>query len=93
MNDKNEIHKLIELSIDRTIPDTKEELIDTADLIPKEIKITTKKVVKKTNVIQARFTNNSVSEQNQIKIDGQEQVKPILEEESQENNTFKRYNN
>ena len=88
LNDKNEIHKLIELSIDRTIPDTKEELIDTADLIPKEIKITTKKVVKKTNVIQARFTNNSVSEQNQIKLDGQEEVKPILEEESQENNRF-----
>ena len=88
LNDKNEINKVTEFSIDKTIPDTKEELIDTADLIPKEIKITTKKVVKKTDVIRAKFNNTSVAEQSQIKLDGEEKLKPILEEESQDNNRF-----
>ena len=89
-NDKNVLQKQIELNIDKTkiIPDTKEETSDTSDLIPKEIKITMKKVVKKTNTIQHRFKNNLVSLENQININGKERAQPIFEEESQENNRF-----
>ena len=89
-NDKNVLQKQIELNIDKTkiIPDTKEETSDTSDLIPKEIKITMKKVVKKTNTIQYRFKNNLVASENQININGKERVQPIFEEESQENNRF-----
>jgi hypothetical protein len=70
------------------IPETNEECTDTADLIPKEIKITTKKIVRKTDTINHRFKNNLISSGSALNINGKEKIKPIFEEESQENNRF-----
>ena len=77
-----------EFCINEVIPETVEEHTDTSDLIPKQIKITTKKIVKKTDTIQYKFKNTLISSENDINILGKEKLKPIFEEESQENNRF-----
>ena len=84
------IHKNNEFCINefKAIPETMEETTDTRDLIPKQIKITTKKVVKKTDTLQHRFKNNSIISENALNINGIEKMKPVFEEESQENNRF-----
>ena len=82
------ISKNNEFCIDQKMPEKVEAITDTSDLIPKQIKITTKKIVKKTDTIQYKFKNNLISSQNEININGREKIKPIFEEESQENNRF-----
>ena len=72
----------------QTVPETVEEITDTNDLIPKEIKITTKKIVKKVDTIQYKFKNNLITTENAININGKEKLLPIFEEECQENNRF-----
>ena len=72
----------------KMIPETNEEFTDTVDLIPKEIKITTKKIVRKTDTIGHRFRNNLISSGSALNINGKAKMKPIFEEESQENNRF-----
>ena len=72
----------------KAIPETIEEITDTNDLIPKEIKITTKKIVKKVDTIKYKFKNNLISSENALNILGKEKLIPVLEEESQENNRF-----
>ena len=72
----------------KEIPETMEQTTDTADLIPKQIKITTKKIVKKTDTIQYKFKNNLIVSENALNINGKEKMKPIFEEQSQENNRF-----
>ena len=82
------IAKNEDFSIDKIKVDTNEKITDTSDLIPKEIKITTRKIVKKTDTIHYKFKNNIVSSQNKLYINGKEKQKPIFEEQSQENNRF-----
>ena len=43
-----------------------EKTTDTIDLERKEIKITTKKIIKKTNILKSKFNNNSICENVQI---------------------------
>jgi len=43
-----------------------EKTTDTIDLERKEIKITTKKVIKRTNILKSKFSNNSICENVQI---------------------------
>ena len=59
------------IQYERNVDDLSEKMTDTFDLIPKEIKITTKKIVKKTNIIKKPY-NNVVTLENQIKIEGNE---------------------
>ena len=82
------ITKNNEFCIDQKMPEKLEAITDTSDLIPKQIKITTKKIVKKTDTLQYRFKNTLISSGNEINIHGKEKTKPIFEEESQENNRF-----
>ena len=72
----------------KMIPETAEEITDTNDLIQKEIKIKTKKIVKKVDTIKYKFKNNLIISENAININGKEKEMPVLEEESQENNRF-----
>ena len=65
-----------------------EEKDETSNIMPKEIKITTKKVIKKGNVIEYRFKDTLITSENKLDIIGQAKIKPTLEEESQENNRF-----
>lgn len=58
-----------------------EKTTDTLDLERKEIKITTKKVVKKTNILKPKFNNNSICENTQININRIQQ-----ENEEEKNN-------
>ena len=82
------ISKNNEFTIDKTVPETNEQDTDTSDLIPKEIKITMKKTVKKTGIIRKEFKNNQIITENNLNINGIEKVKPILEEQVIENNRF-----
>jgi len=66
--------------------DLSEKICDTGDLIPKEIKITTKKVVKKTNVLKPKI-NNEISLHNGISIEGLKE--PINQINDKEYNTKK----
>jgi len=52
----------------------------------REIKITTKKVYRKN--IKNKFKNNSITSENEFNIKGIEKSKPILEQQTQENNRF-----
>ena len=72
----------------KQIPDTFEKTTDTTDLVQKEIKIKTKRVIKKTNMIQYKFKNNLITTENEINIAGKEKSELSFEEESQENNRF-----
>ena len=53
----------------------------------REIKISTKKVIRK-NIIQNKFKNIESLSENNFYIHGKKKTKPILEQESQENNRF-----
>ena len=82
------ISKNNEFTIDKTVPETNEQDTDTSDLIPKEIKITMKKTVKKTGVLRKEFKNNQVKSEINFNINSTEKAKPILEQEVIENNRF-----
>ena len=82
------ISKNNEFTIDKTAPETNEQDTDTSDLIPKEIKITMKKTVKKTNVLRKEFKNNQIVNENKFDINSSEKVQPVLEQEVIENNRF-----
>ena len=82
------ISKNNEFTIDKTVPETNEQDTDTSDLIPKEIKITMKKTVKKTGVLRKEFKNNQVKSENNFNINSIEKAKPVLEQEVIENNRF-----
>ena len=82
------ISKNNEFTIDKTVPETNEQDTDTSDLIPKEIKITMKKTVKKTGVLRKEFKNNQVKSENNFNINSIEKAKPVLEQEIIENNRF-----
>ena len=66
---ENIINRKAQFQINATKKDLSEKICDTGDLIPKEIKITTKKVVKKTNVLKPKI-NNEISLHNGISIEG-----------------------
>ena len=72
------------IQYERNVDDLSEKMTDTFDLIPKEIKITTKKIIKKTNIIK-KYNNNIVSLEFQIQIEGNEmpEEKIAKEEEKQ----------
>ena len=76
MKKENIINKKVTFQIDAVKKDLSEKICDTEDLIPKEIKITTKKIVKKTNVLKPKI-KNEISLHNDIKIEGLEE--PIME--------------
>ena len=82
------ISKNNEFTIDKTIPETNEQDTDTSDLIPKEIKITMKKTVKKTGVLRKEFKNNQVKSESNFNFNSIEKAKPVLEQEIIENNRF-----
>ena len=82
------ISKNNEFTIDKTVPETNEQDTDTSDLIPKEIKITMKKTVKKTGVLRKEFKNNQVKSESNFNINSIEKAKPVLEQEIIENNRF-----
>ena len=82
------ISKNNEFTIDKTIPETNEQDTDTSDLIPKEIKITMKKTVKKTGVLRKEFKNNQVKSESNFNINSIEKAKPVFEQEIIENNRF-----
>ena len=82
------ISKNNEFTIDKTAPETNEQDTDTSDLIPKEIKITMKKTVKKTNVLRKEFKNNQIVNENKFDINRSEKVQLVLEQEVIENNRF-----
>ena len=82
------ISKNNEFTIDKTAPETNEQDTDTSDLIPKEIKITMKKTVKKTGVLRKEFKNNQIAYENKLNINSIEKVQPVLEQEVIENNRF-----
>ena len=84
------IDKTNEFIIEKSkeIPKTIEKTTDTKDLVQKEIKIKTKKVVIKSNMIQYKYKNNLITTENEINIIGKEKSELSFEEESQENNRF-----
>ena len=82
------ISKNDEFSIEKNKIETNEKITDTNDLIPKEIKITTKKILKKTDTIKYKFKNNFISSESKLNINGKEKLKQVFEEQSQENNRF-----
>ena len=82
------ISKNNEFTIDKTAPETNEQDTDTSDLIPKEIKITMKKTVKKTGVLRKEFKNNQVKSESNFNINSIEKAKPVFEQEIIENNRF-----
>ena len=60
-----------------------EKMTDTNDLIPKEIKITTKKTVRKTNILK-KNVNLTVSQKDQIKFEGMEKPEEEKKEDKKE---------
>ena len=64
------------------------KIIDTNEVSPREIKITTKKVIRKINNIHYKFKNNLITSEKRLNILGKEKTKTPLEAESQENNRF-----
>ena len=68
IQNQNELDKLINQAKELPVQDIKKEekTTDTMDLERKEIKITTKKVVKKTNILKPKFSKNSIFENIQI---------------------------
>ena len=83
---ENIINRKAQFQINATKKDLSEKICDTGDLIPKEIKITTKKVVKKTNVLKPKI-NNEISLHNGISIEGLKE--PINQINDKEYNTKK----
>ena len=83
---ENVINRKAQFQINATKKDLSEKICDTGDLIPKEIKITTKKVVKKTNVLKPKI-NNEISLHNGISIEGLKE--PINQINDKEYNTKK----
>ena len=83
---ENIINRKAQFQINATKKDLSEKICDTGDLIPKEIKITTKKVVKKTNVLKPKI-NNEISLHNGISIEGLKE--PMNQINDKEYNTKK----
>ena len=80
-NAENVINKKTQFNINGIKKDLSDKNIDTCDLIAKEIRITTKKVVKKTNIIKPRI-NNEITLNNEIKLEGlEEPIEQINEKE------------
>ena len=80
-NAENVINKKTQFNINGIKKDLSDKNIDTCDLIAKEIRITTKKVVKKTNIIKPRI-NNEITLNNEIKLEGlEEPIDQINEKE------------
>ena len=84
---KNKIENIINrksaFKIDGVKKDLSEKNCDTSDLIPKEIKITMKKVVKKTNIIKPKI-KNEISLHNEIYLEGLDEPINQLEEMEKE---------
>ena len=80
---ENIINRKTQFHIDAVKKELSEKICDTCDLNPKEIKITTKKVVKKTNTIKPKI-NNEISLHNGISIEGLRE--PLKEIDEKENN-------
>ena len=79
--EENVINKKTQFKINGIKKDLSDKNIDTCDLIPKEIRITTKKVVKKTNIIKPRI-NNEITLNNEIILEGlEEPIDKINEKE------------
>ena len=79
-----------EFSIEKNkdISDTKEKKAEETKLPQKEIKIATKKVIKKINSIQYKFKNVLITSEKELNIMGKERTKQSLEQESIESNRF-----
>ena len=78
---ENIINRKTQFKIDGIKKELSEKNCDTNDLLPKEIKITTKKIVKKTNIIKKRI-KNEISKNNEISLEGlNEPFNQILEKE------------
>ena len=56
------------VQIEENKPEVEEKTTDTLDLEKKEIKITTKKIIKKTNILKYEFKNNSICKDSKLKI-------------------------
>jgi len=80
---ENVINKKVHFKIDGIHKELAEKNFDTSDLIQKEIKITTKKVVRKTNIIKPKI-NYSISSENQIMLEGLYNPKEQEQEEEKE---------
>jgi len=75
------INKKVQFKIDGIKKDLSDKNCDTNDLIPKEIRITTKKVVKKTNIIKPKI-KNEISYKNEISLEGlKEPINQVNEKE------------
>jgi hypothetical protein len=59
------------IQIEEIKPEQEEKETDTFDLEKKEIKITSKKILKKTNVLRHEFKHNSICSETQMAINGQ----------------------
>ena len=78
---ENIINRKTQFKIEGIKKDLIEKNCDTCDLIPKEIKITTKKIVKKTNIIRPKI-NNVISYKNEICLEGlKEPENQIIQED------------
>ena len=75
-----------ELTEEQPKPLLKEETTDTLDLEKKEIKITTRKILRKTNIIKYGFKNNSVCLDTQLNI-----ISPKLKEKDNVINKIKSF--
>ena len=80
---ENVINKKVHFKIDGIHKELAEKNFDTSDLIQKEIKITTKKVVRKTNIIKPKI-NYSISSENHIMLEGLYNPKEQEQEEEKE---------
>ena len=83
---ENIINRKAQFQINAIKKELSEKICDTADLIPKEIKITTKKIVKKTNILKPKI-NNEISLHNGISMEGLKE--PMNQINDNENNTKK----
>ena len=88
---ENIIHRKAQFHIDATKKELSEKNCDTGDLIPKEIKITTKKIVKKTNVLKPKI-NNEISLHNGISIEGLKEPMNQIDENEFNNNKKQEWN-
>ena len=76
---ENIINRKTQFKIEGIKKDLSEKDCDTNDLMPKEIKITTKKVIKKTNIIKPKI-RNEISLRNEVRFEGTEEQMDKIEQ-------------